>query len=214
MGSTNALRFAIEYNTIVSELVLVGAFASYRHNPTVLEFWNSAVSELTDPINPVFVREIQKRTIAKSVPEAFLETIFRESLKFPASGWRPAFEGFLEDDFSGELGRIKASSLILWGNQDILVAMIMGPQHLVYENAGHGLHWEETERFAADLVKAFVKSLGISTGDRRYPAGRICRSSDEHQKIQTRTVFFQILLPWISQLEIIRGGDRQAILLK
>jgi pimeloyl-ACP methyl ester carboxylesterase len=38
--------------------------------------------------------------------------------------------------------------------------MITGSQLLVYENAGHGLHWEEPERLAAD-VTAFVKSPGI-----------------------------------------------------
>jgi pimeloyl-ACP methyl ester carboxylesterase len=31
---------------------------------------------------------------------------------------------------------------------------------MVYEDAGHALHWEEPECFAADLV-AFVQSLGI-----------------------------------------------------
>jgi hypothetical protein len=29
----------------------------------------------------------------------------------------------------------------------------------MYESAGHALHWEEPERFAADLV-AFTGSLG------------------------------------------------------
>jgi hypothetical protein len=92
------------------------------------------------------------------------------------------------------LGRIKAPTLILWSNQDILVVMVMGSQLLVYENAGHGLHWEEPERFAADL-KAFVMSLGISTDDRRYPAGRICRSSDEHHKFKDALLLFHMLLP-------------------
>jgi non-heme chloroperoxidase len=37
---------------------------------------------------------------------------------------------------------------------------ITGARLVVYENAGHALHWEEPERFAADLA-AFVKSLDI-----------------------------------------------------
>lgn len=96
-----------------------------------------------------------------------------ESLKVPARVWRAVFEGFLEDDVARELGKIKAPTLIVWGardalsprrDQDALVTAIAGSRLLVYERAGHGLHWEEPERFAADLV-AFVRSLGVL----RYP---------------------------------------------
>jgi non-heme chloroperoxidase len=93
----------------------------------------------------------------------------QESLKVPAGVWRAAFEGFLEDDFVGEWGKIKATTLIVWGgqdtfcprhDQDVLLRAIPDARLVVYENAGHALHWEEPERFAADLV-AFVKSLRI-----------------------------------------------------
>ena len=66
-----------------------------------MEFWESAVSRLTDPIDPGFVREFQESTLAQPVPQAFLDTIVQESLKVPARVWRAAFEGFLEDDFAG-----------------------------------------------------------------------------------------------------------------
>jgi pimeloyl-ACP methyl ester carboxylesterase len=161
MGSTNALRFAIDYSELTLGLVLAASFASYRKNPTVVEFWESAVSKLADPIDPGFVREFQESTLAQSVPEAFLGTVIQESLKVPARVWRAAFEGFLEDDFTEELNRIKAPTLILWGDRDrlcsredqeVLLGAITGSQLVVYEGAGHGLHWEEPERFAADLA--------------------------------------------------------------
>jgi pimeloyl-ACP methyl ester carboxylesterase len=161
MGSTNALRFAIDYPELTLGLVLAASFASYRKNPTVVEFWESAVSKLADPIDPGFVREFQESTLAQSVPEAFLGTVIQESLKVPARVWRAAFEGFLEDDFTEELNRIKAPTLILWGDRDrlcsredqeVLLGAITGSQLVVYEGAGHGLHWEEPERFAADLA--------------------------------------------------------------
>ena len=57
MGSTNALRFAIDYPDRPLGLVLVGSFATYRRNPTVVQFWESTVSQLADPIDPSFVLE-------------------------------------------------------------------------------------------------------------------------------------------------------------
>ena len=167
MGSTNALRFAIDYPELTLGLVLVGSFASYRRNRVVIEFWESAVSQLKDPIDWDFVREFQESTLAQPVPQAFLDTVIRESLKVPAWVWRAAFEGFLEDDFTGELNQNKAPTLILWGDRDglcsredqeALLRAITGSRRVVYEGAGHGLHWEEPERFAADLV-AFSRVL-------------------------------------------------------
>ena len=104
MGSTNALAFAIEYPERTLGLVLAASFATYQGNPTVVEFWKSAVSELTDPIDPGFVREFQESTLAQPVPQAFLDTVVQESLKVPARVWRAVFEGFLEDDFPGGVG--------------------------------------------------------------------------------------------------------------
>jgi pimeloyl-ACP methyl ester carboxylesterase len=170
MGSTNALRFAIDYPELTLGLVLVGSFATYRGNRVVVEFWESVVSQLANPIDPGFVREFQESTLAQPVPQAFLDTIVQESLKVPARAWRATFEGFLEDDFAGKLDRIKAPTLILWGDQDALcsrgdqdalLAGITGSRLVVYEGAGHGLHWEEPERFAADLV---VFGKGLVTG--------------------------------------------------
>ena len=167
MGSTNAQRFAIDHPERILGLVLAGAFTTYRNNPVVVEFWESGVSQLTDPIDPGFVREFQESTLAQPIPQAFLATVVQESLKVPARVWRAAFEGFLEDDCAGELGKIKAPTLILWGardtfcarrEQDALLTTIAGSRLVVYESAGHALHWEEPERFAADLV-AFARSL-------------------------------------------------------
>jgi len=148
--------------------VLAAGFASYRRNPAVVDFWRSGVSQLTDPIDPGFVRAFQESTLAQSVPPAFLDMVVQESLKVPARVWRDAFEGFLDDDVHRDLHRITAPTLILWGAQDALVtradqdallSAVKESRLVVYERAGHALHWEEPERFAAD-VTAFVQSLG------------------------------------------------------
>ena len=44
--------------------------------------------------------------------------------------------------------------------QEALTAAIAGSRLVVYPDAGHGLHWEEPERFAADLT-AFAKDLAV-----------------------------------------------------
>jgi len=167
MGATNAQRFVIDHPERTLGLVLAGTFAGYRSNAMVLELWESTVSKLTDPVDPGFVREFQESTLAQRVPGAFFETVVAESLKVPARVWRAAFEGFLEDDVAHELGKIRAPTLIMWGtrdalanrpDQDALLRAIPGSRLVVYESAGHALHWEEPKRFAEDLV-AFVRTL-------------------------------------------------------
>ena len=166
-GGFVARRFAIDYPERTLGLVLMGSPLTLRDKPGVLEVWNSTVSKLTDPIDPGFVREFQQSMLAQPVPQAFLETLVQENLKVPARVWRATFEGLLEDDSSEELDKIKAPTLIVWGDQDVilprsdqeaLAAAIAGSRLVVYPGAGHAFYWEEPERFASDLV-AFIEDL-------------------------------------------------------
>lgn len=161
MGSSIAQRFAIDHPERVLGLVLAGSVTTWRGHPDFVELWDSTVSTLEDPVDPGFVREFQESTLARPVPPEFVETVVRESLKLPARVWKAALrEGLLRDDFSGELGEIEAPTLIVWGDRDALTggeqepltAAIAGSRRVVYPGAGHGLHWEEPARFAADLA--------------------------------------------------------------
>jgi pimeloyl-ACP methyl ester carboxylesterase len=160
-------RFAIDHPERSLGLVLLGSPATLRDKPGVLELWDSTISKLTDPVDPDFVREFLHSTLTQPVPEAFLDTLVQETLKVPARVWRATFEGLLEDDSLKELHKIKASTLIVWGDQDailprsdqeILASAITGSRLLVYPGAGHGFYWEEPERLVSDLV-AFIKDL-------------------------------------------------------
>jgi pimeloyl-ACP methyl ester carboxylesterase len=166
-GGFVARRFAIDHPERTLGLVLVGSPLTLRDKPGVLELWDSTVSKLTDPVDPGFVREFQESTLTQPVPQAFLETLVQESLKVPARVWKATFEGLLEDDSSGELDKIKAPTLIIWGDQDTilprsdqeaLAAAIAGSRLVVYPGAGHAFYWEEPDRFASDLV-AFIEDL-------------------------------------------------------
>jgi len=167
MGRAIAQRFAIDHPQRTLGLVLMGAFAGEAENPIIVEV-EDVVSKLTDPIDPGFVREFQLSTLAQPVPPAFLETIVRESLKVPARIWRAAFVGLREDDVATELGKIEVPTLVVTGDRDGFASLdevevrtraIPGARLAVYHGAGHGFHWEEPARFAADLT-TFAETLG------------------------------------------------------
>jgi non-heme chloroperoxidase len=169
MGASIAQRFAIDHPGRTRGLVLVGALATWRGHPDFVALWDSVVSTLTDPVDPAFAREFQESTLAQPVPPEFLETVVSETLKLPARVWRSALlEGLLQADFSRDLAKIQVPTLVLWGDRDALTqdgqealtAAIARSRLVVYAGAGHGLHWEEPERFAADLT-AFVESLVV-----------------------------------------------------
>jgi pimeloyl-ACP methyl ester carboxylesterase len=129
--------------------------------------WDSTISKLTDPIDPDFVREFVESTFAQPVPQEFLETLVQESLKVPAQVWKATFIGLLEDDSSEELDKIKAPTLIVWGDQDAIIprsdqdtyaTRIADSRLVVYPGVGHALYCEEPALFAADLA-AFVEDL-------------------------------------------------------
>ena len=167
MGSVNATRFAIDHPEALRALVLIGAFATFRNKPGIVEFCRSSLAPLRDPIDPVFAREFQESTLANPVAPEFLEMVVGESLKVPAHVWRGAFAGFLEDDFAGELDEIRAPTWLVWGDrdtfssradQDTLLAKIPGARLSVYEGVGHALHWEAPRRVAVEL-SVFVSSI-------------------------------------------------------
>jgi non-heme chloroperoxidase len=167
MGSTVALRFALDWPERTLGLVPMGTFVRYQTNPVMVEFWESVVSGLTDPIDRGVAREFQESTLAGPIPVAFLETAIAESLKVPARVWRDGFAGLLEDEHVTRLSDIAAPTLLVWGDQDAfvpesdqetLLRTIVGSRLEIYRGTGHAVHWEEPARFAAD-VSAFVKRL-------------------------------------------------------
>ncbi len=163
-----AQRFAIDNPARTAGIVLEGSFATLRGNKDLEELVASTISTLRDPIDPDFVREFQEGTFLKPVPQSFIDAAVADSLKVPAHVWRAAFEGLVQEDHSSELRAIMAPTLIVWGDQDALISRdrqddlvsgIADAELVVYEGVGHSPHWEEPERFAADLV-AFLGRVG------------------------------------------------------
>jgi non-heme chloroperoxidase len=94
------------------------------------------------------------------LPEEFLEGLVAESRKLPAHVWKAALDGLVAFDDAADLGRITASTLLIWGDHDAVVSLedqqrlrdaVPDARLKVYPETGHSPHWERPERVAVDL---------------------------------------------------------------
>ncbi|MGE0716651.1 MAG: alpha/beta fold hydrolase, partial [Alphaproteobacteria bacterium] len=92
-----------------------------------------------------------------------------ESLKVPARVWRATLRACIDSDFTDDLVRIAAPTLILWGNRDTIMplaeqetmaGLIADSRLVIHPGAGHGLHWEDPDRVARELAM-FVGELSL-----------------------------------------------------
>jgi non-heme chloroperoxidase len=159
-GSYVARRFALDHPERTLGLGLVGAFRAFHDNPGVLELADD-VAQLTDPVDPEFVRAFQESCAARPLPDGFLEAIVAESCKLPARVWKAHFRGLLEAEAPTDTGTITAPTLILWGEQDAfcpradqhaLLAAIPAARLVTYPGTGHCPHWEQIDEVAAELT--------------------------------------------------------------
>jgi pimeloyl-ACP methyl ester carboxylesterase len=160
-------RFAVDHPERVSGLVLVGAPATLRGKPGA-EALLESVAMLKDPIDPLFVRRFAEGTFHRAPPAPFVDAMIQESLRVPAYVWQQAFRDLFEGGPTAEeLGRLRAPTLLVWGDRDTIVsradqdalgAAITDSTLLVYRGTGHTHHWEEPLRFASDL-STFVEAL-------------------------------------------------------
>jgi pimeloyl-ACP methyl ester carboxylesterase len=166
MGATIAQRFALDYPEKTKALVLIGTISTFIGNEEVAGLYE-AVSALDDPVDPNFIEDFQKSTVAKPLDPSFLQTVVSESLKIPARVLKAALAGLLNVNYIKELQAVKQPVLLVWGdqdnltgreNQEQLLQSIMGARLSVYNGVGHSVHWEEPQRFAREIVE-FVNNV-------------------------------------------------------
>ncbi|HJQ60978.1 MAG TPA: alpha/beta hydrolase [Vineibacter sp.] len=171
MGSLVAQRFAFTYPQRTLALVLVSAFATLRGSEPGEALWRDAVASLADPVDPALARDFQLSCIAMPVPSAFFEMVVGESLKLPARVWRLTLRALLDEDFSDQVSRIAAPTLVLWGDRDAfstraeqarLATTIPDASLVEYPGVGHAPHWEQPQRTAADIA-AFVDGVAATS---------------------------------------------------
>jgi pimeloyl-ACP methyl ester carboxylesterase len=177
MGAANALRLAIDRPELVRGVVAAGAFASFSDKPELVAFIRDTMLTLGDTVPRDLAESFQRDTVAGDVPAGLMQTMVDECLRTPAAVWRAAFAGLLADDFSAELGRVRMSVLLPWGDADAFVPEadqarlareLPRATRCVYRGAGHALHWEQPERFATD-VACFVDALPLAAARILHP---------------------------------------------
>jgi pimeloyl-ACP methyl ester carboxylesterase len=158
LGTFVAQRMAAIAPERVKRLVLVSGAATARSR--AVDALQADVSELTDPVDPAFVREFQASTMHRPVPTRFLEAIIAESLKLEAHVWKAVLKGMMERPFFTEPGRICCPVAILWGEHDAIFGMADQRELLrriphaelhVLKGVGHAPHWEAPDEFALVL---------------------------------------------------------------
>ena len=163
VGSIVAQQVALAAPERLERLVLIGAAANPRNIVGVSEL-KQALDTFAGQVPADFVRDFQLSTAYQPLPADFLDQVVEESLKVPAHVWQAAVAGALGVDFTAQLGRIQAPTLLLWGDQDAYFPL--AEQHVlanglanavlkIYPDTGHCPHWERPEQVAGDLL-AFV----------------------------------------------------------
>lgn len=144
----------------LSRLVLIGSGPGRAPDPNSPSPVSSYFASVKDPIDYQFARDFQAGTAFTPLPPLFLETMIGEVQRVPAVMFHELAKGSADPQHVEKLSRIKARTLLLWGerdsmfskaDQDALLKIIPGARLITYSNTGHALHWECPERFAQDL---------------------------------------------------------------
>jgi pimeloyl-ACP methyl ester carboxylesterase len=162
-----ARRVALDHPERVAGLILEASPATLRGDPRLVEFVDSVVSKLEDPISPELARSFVAETSAAGIPAELVDLLVDEVLMVPAHVWKQTFTGLLEYDDTDELARVEVPTLLVWGNADGLVSQDAQEQLVrslpdadlrVYRGVGHTPRWEDPARFSTDLM-TFVRRV-------------------------------------------------------
>ncbi|WP_025436870.1 alpha/beta fold hydrolase [Peptoclostridium acidaminophilum] len=160
-GGFAARSFAVENPELTLGLILLGSPSALKDNPFAIEMWESTISKLKDPVDAEFVRGFASSITSQKVPRAFMEMMVKENLKVPASVWKETYKGILAEDFPGKLHKIKAPTLIIWGEEDSILPKsdqealskaITNSKLVVCPSAGHMLYLEKPDVVAAKII--------------------------------------------------------------
>lgn len=166
MGGVNAQQFALDYPQLTKALVIIDSDAAMKQNPGMPEFYQLVMDIKSPAIDPAFMDEFQKSTLVKPIDTDYYNLLVAEGLKVPTRVFKAALTGLISVDFTNDLHKIEAPTIIFWGDKDgfclqsdqqLFIDNIRNAKLITYENTGHALHWEQPARFASDLVNFINK---------------------------------------------------------
>ena len=162
-GGFAARNFAATHPERTAGLILLGSPASLAARPNLF-------AELKDPIDPGFVKSFAESVLSRPAPTESLDSMIAENLKAPAHVWGETGNGLFEETFPGEISKIQAPTLIVWGDRDpiltnedqlALAEAIKGSKLITHPGSGHMLYWEEPALIARDIV-AFINGIAAT----------------------------------------------------
>lgn len=160
MGGVVAQQFVLDYPKLTKAVVIICSDPAIAKNPVMPGFYEE-VQKMPDTPSREFMNEFQKGCLAKPIDSSYFNTLVSESMKMPIPIFKQALKNLMNVDYTEQLKTIKQPVLVFSGAKDAfflkegqekLVGNIKQVKWIVYEEAGHSLHWEEPQRFAKDLT--------------------------------------------------------------
>ena len=161
LGSFVAQAVAVEDRGRIARLVLIGSGPGGVSSPAARTEVQQAFRSIRSPVDPAFARDFQASTVSNPVPAAFMERMYEQILRAAPHMWAAAADGIYNAEIANALPRLKAPTLLIWGDQDAmllrpeqeaLLAKLPNARLVVFEGYGHTPHWEAPERVAKEIV--------------------------------------------------------------
>lgn len=162
LGTFIAEKLAIDYPELVSSITLIGAGYKVEHNEVIDWVLNGdgegfdGVTAYKDggEIPDDFIREW---TSTVNEDKNFADAIYLQAKNLPNYAWAAIFNGLNGTNLSGELDKITAPVLIIWGSEDIvfpeneqkeLQSYLTNAEKVDFvtiDGADHNTHWASDE---------------------------------------------------------------------
>lgn len=160
LGSMTAATLAAYHPEKVDELVLISTSA-YLPKEAGDWLWDN-VPGLQRPIDPDGEFMMNWYWNPTPVDEGFLKRERAESAAAPEVTWMGVLRSLGLTDWSRIAGRIKAPTMILWGDQDSLFdatsqdhikTVLPDAKYVTYAGHGHNMFWEIPQQVGADITQ-------------------------------------------------------------
>lgn len=169
LGAGVAMALAARHPARVAGLALLAPFEDFAGHPAVDEL-AEAGRNLSDPIDPAFMRAFQESTLHEPIAPALLDLFVSESARMKAGVFRAIVAAMAASDLPAAAMRVRAPSIVLWGDQDAYcsreatrtLVKTLRARIVVHAGAGHALHWERPADVARDIAH-FIESAAFTT---------------------------------------------------